>query len=1053
MTKAVTSNLLQVLRRVVDDQRARELPDQDLLQGFIDRHDEAAFLALLRRHGPMVLSVCRALLPNEADAEDAFQATFLIFAGKARAIRKTPSLGSWLHGVAYRTARQAQTEFARRHKHKRLAVRREASCRDEMTWPEVQQVLHEELSGLSERYRAPRTLHYLQGKTLDESAVQLGLAKSTLKTRLERGRAVLHARLLRRGLGSEGALLAAAWPTVAEAGLPAVLLGSTTSAALTIAAGRTASAAVSAPVAALTEGVLKAMRITKLKLITAVVTVLALAGLGLGWLVYTMPPDPPAERQAPAPPQAGDRPVVVDKAKPGPLHLVLQVPPPVSVNSVAVSPDGSLIGTAADGVRLYDARTGSLLRAIGDAGDRGIAFSPDGRTLAAAGFHMDKLVGIYDVQTGKRLQSLAGHTEWETDALAFSPGGKLLASTGVDKQILVWELATGMLRHRLADQPFRVPALAFSPDSATLASGGGDKAICLWDAATGRLRRSLEGHRDWVCTLAFSPDGQTIASGSCDWAYHRGRDTAYFPGPDPACESQCKIWSTATGDLRRTISRPGRLLSLAFAPDGASLACGIGKDVRLDDVGAETPARVVTSHDFAVTSVAFTKGGSAILSGSHDHTVKRTSLATGQTELQLPGSFEQVNAVALSKDAALLATGSSDGRYANRVLTAGARCLAPGAVRLWDARTGRLLRRLGDPAEQVMAVALLPDGRRVAGGGGSTGGSGVVRLWDTATGTPVWSAEDHTAEVLAIAYAPDGSSVATAAADGLVKLRDPVTGAVRHTLAGHARGATALAFSADGALLACGDGRGGTRLWEARTGRLLRTHRTAGLLAAIAAAHPGHRLSTSLALTPDGRTLVTNAASVGAFFDEPVRFWDTQTGELKKEFADKGHGAQPVALSPDGSILAAGGKTVKLWDMRTGKLLRELVGHLKITQAITFSADGRWSAAAVTGRRMSGKSRPDDIWSRSLPSRRAERARSWLIGWPITPTGTTTARPASSATSRGGSRMTSRHPTPWAHGCIARIGSSPPSNSLARNRSRPEARASSSRAVNRGPNA
>src|SRR5215468_4584833 len=168
MTKAATGNILQVLRRVVEDQRARELPDQDLLQQFVVRHDEAAFLELLRRHGPMVLGVCRALLPNEADAEDAFQATFLIFVRKAPSIRKTASLASWLHGVAYRTARRAQTEFARRHKHERQAARREASAPDELTWPSVQQVLHEELSRLSERYRAPLTLCYLQGKTLDE---------------------------------------------------------------------------------------------------------------------------------------------------------------------------------------------------------------------------------------------------------------------------------------------------------------------------------------------------------------------------------------------------------------------------------------------------------------------------------------------------------------------------------------------------------------------------------------------------------------------------------------------------------------------------------------------------------------------------------------------------------------------------------------------------------------------------------------------------------------------------------------------------------------------
>jgi RNA polymerase sigma factor (sigma-70 family) len=935
MTRAVTGNILQVLRRAAENQRARELPDQDLLQRFVARHDEAAFLALLRRHGPMVLGVCRALLPNEADAEDAFQATFLIFVRKARSIRKMPSLGSWLRGVAYRTACRAQTEFARRHKHERLAVRPEASSADEMTWPEVQQVLHEELNRLSERYLAPLTLHYLQGQTLDESAAQLGLAKSTLKTRLERGRAILRARLVRRGLGSAGALLAAAWPGAAQAGLPAVLLATTTSAALSLVAGRTASAAVSAPVAALTEGVLKAMRVTKLKMITAVAAVFALAGLGLGWLVYPMPPEPPAQQKAPEPPRAADEPVVVEKAKPGRFRLVLQAPPPVSVNSVAVSPDGSLVATAADGVRLYDARTGTLLRAIGDAGDRGIAFAPDGRTLAAAGFHMDKLVGIYDVQTGKRLQSLAGHTEWETDALAFSPDGKLLASTGVDKQVLVWELATGKLRHRLADQPFRVPALAFSPDSATLA-GGGDKTIRLWDVATGRLRRSLEGHRDWVCTLAFAPDGKTIASGSCDWLYHRGRDTSRFSPPDPGCDSRWVLWDAATGDRKRTVTERGRMLSLAFAPDGKSLACGVGKDVRLYDVGSETPGRVVTSHDFAVTSVTFTRGGSAVISGSHDHTVKRTSLATGRTEWQAPGYFEQVNSVALSKDAALLATGSSDGRYAHRVLKADAKCLGPGAVRLWDARTGRWLRRLGDPAEQVMAVSLSPDGRHVAAGGGSAGGSGVVRVWDAATGTAVWSADDHKAEVLAIAYAPDGSSVVTAAADGLVKVRDPKTGAVRRTLEGHDGGATSVTFSADGALLACGEGRGATRLWEAKTGRLLRTCKATGSQAA-AAGDPSRRLFTSLAFSPDGRTLVTNASS----FDEPVRFWDTRTGDLKKEFTDKGHGGQPVALSPDGSILAAGGKTVKLWDVRTGELLRELSGHLKITYSIAFSADGR----------------------------------------------------------------------------------------------------------------
>ena len=619
--------------------------------------------------------------------------------------------------------------------------------------------------------------------------------------------------------------------------------------------------------------------------------------------------------------------------------LVLQAPPTGSIGSVAVSPDGSLI---AAGERLYDARTGALLRVIGSSWDQNgvgsrVDFSPDGRTLAGAGFSKDKQVGILDVQTGKRLQSLAGHTEWATDAVAFSPDGKLLASSGADKQILVWELPTGKLRHRLASQPSRVPALAFSPDSTILASGG-NKSIRLWDMGSGRLRKSLEGHRDWICALAFTPDGKTIAGGSCDWLYHRGRDTSGFSPPDPGCNSQWILWDAATGDVRRTVTESGRLLSLAISADGKSLACGIGKDVRLYDLETETQGRVVTSHDFAVTSVAFTKDGSAVISGSHDRTVKRTSLTTGRTEWQTPGYYEQVNAVALSKDGMFLATGSSDGRYAGRVLKAGDKRLAPGATRLWDARTGRLLRQLGDSADQIMAVALSPDGRQLASGGAGASASGVVRVWDTTTGKPVWSSEDHKAEVLAIAYAPDGSLVGSAAADGLLKLRDPATGAVRQTLEGHAGGATSLAFSADGALLACGDGHGATRLWETRTGRLLRTFQAAGSKAATITTD---RLITSVVLSPDGTTLVSCAATVGNTYNEPVRCWDTRSGELKREFKAEAHDARPIGLSPDGSILATGGKSIKLWDMKTGKPLHELFGYLKKTQSIAFSADGR----------------------------------------------------------------------------------------------------------------
>src|SRR5262249_5928104 len=152
-------------------------------------------------------------------------------------------------------------------------------------------------------------------------------------------------------------------------------------------------------------------------------------------------------------------------------------------------------------------------------------------------------------------------------------------------------------------------------------------------------------HRDWVCTLAFAPDGKTIASGCCDWARHRGGNTAHFPGPDPGCEGQWKLWDVATGALQRTVDQPGRLRSLAIEPTGKSLACGIGRDGWLYELArrrsaepSPSPGRLVTSHDFEVTSVAFTRDGSAVLSGSHDETVKCTRLATGQLEWRAPGS-------------------------------------------------------------------------------------------------------------------------------------------------------------------------------------------------------------------------------------------------------------------------------------------------------------------------------------------------------------------------------------------------------------------------------
>jgi cytochrome c peroxidase len=309
MAKAVSNPILHFIRRVALDEKVRHLSDRVLLQQFRERRDEAAFGTLLHRHGPMVLGVCRSVLRSEADAEDAFQATFLILTRKAASIRKTTSVASWLHGVAHRTALKARAQSATREKNEARAPDRPVANPDDLAWREVQQVVHEEVTGLSERYRGPLVACYLEGKTQAEAAAHLGLAVSTLKERMERGRSLLRARLVRRGLGPAAILAAAAWPAAASASVSVTLASSTVKAATLLVGGQTIVTAASASVAALTEGVLKSMLLTNVKFAALVLVGTALLAAGTGLTRFSAPA---------AEPPAADRPVREDGVRPEP---------------------------------------------------------------------------------------------------------------------------------------------------------------------------------------------------------------------------------------------------------------------------------------------------------------------------------------------------------------------------------------------------------------------------------------------------------------------------------------------------------------------------------------------------------------------------------------------------------------------------------------------------------------------------------------------------------------------------------------------------------------
>jgi RNA polymerase sigma factor (sigma-70 family) len=297
MNSGTLRSALSGLFQAIDARLASGLAehsDGQLLGDFLARHDVPAFEALLRRHGPMVLGVCRRLLQRSCDVEDAFQGTFLVLLGKGASIRKHGSLASWLYGVALRTAARARASAAQRREQERQAVPvQPTNPRDEHESHELRALLDEEIASLPETHRTALVLCALEGKSIQEAARQLGWPPGTVAGRLGRARAELRQRLLRRGITVPvGALAAALSPLLAPPALAEQLLGATVAVGAGYLAGNTT--VLSSAAAALAREVLQSLASVKSRLTALLLT----AGLALA----TGLPGSPAPRVAvPAP--------------------------------------------------------------------------------------------------------------------------------------------------------------------------------------------------------------------------------------------------------------------------------------------------------------------------------------------------------------------------------------------------------------------------------------------------------------------------------------------------------------------------------------------------------------------------------------------------------------------------------------------------------------------------------------------------------------------------------------------------------------------------------
>ncbi len=609
---------------------------------------------------------------------------------------------------------------------------------------------------------------------------------------------------------------------------------------------------------------------------------------------------------------------------------------------VRYSSDGKLLASAGIDklVKLWDTETGREVRQLQGHTETvyALAFAPDGKTLVSGS--RDKTVRLWDVASGKEIGQFKGH-EAMVLAVAFAPDGKTVASESHDMTVRVWEVGT-------LKELFRVPGhksngtsnVVFSPDGSALATVDDEHAVRLWDAKTGKPLAACKGHASDMESVAFFPDGKHLVTGSVDLSI--------------------RLWNAETGAEERKIGGfKNWINAVAVSPDGKTLAAGSQEPViRLFDTEGKE-LRQLKGHIDRVKSVTFAPDGKTLASGSLDGTVRFWSVATGK---ELPQSAFQIAHTALSPDGTVLATSGADT-----------------AISLWNPRTGKLLRELTVAKPPITALAFSADGKRLA----AAVGDFSIQRWDPNTGELLRPLEGHRAIVRHIVYAPDGKNLVSEGNDGALCLWDPVSGKEKRRFARDIGAQILSTFTPDSRfLLTALESQHIVSLLDVAGGNVVRTFKVDVV--------PAY----SLALSVDGKTLAIND-SVGKLW-----LWEVETGYVRAQPAWEIPVNFRMAFTPDGRALAysSNGNPTRIVELATNKKVSQLAATADWMTRLAWSRDGSFLVTATVNgtatvwdgqkllkdlRPRSAKRTPEELETLWKDLAKPEGQQSYQAGWSL----------------------------------------------------------------------